>query len=199
MDLPNLFKNLFHSTLAMFIQLLPAPPSPAIPVDHEAAEEHHPEPEPEPVEMFIHRLPAPTPPPAIPVDLEAEAKAEAALLANYGQETLDWAVRMIGFCLPPAVAIAVQFLKTDQSHELPLAFYFLSLALILSFNFLFLTKFIAPKFPETAKLLERFGVFLAVTAIYIAVTIPLPLWLKCIIWIVFVISCITILFCYGLF
>ncbi|KAI9169854.1 hypothetical protein LWI28_018617 [Acer negundo] len=94
--LPNLFKNLFLSILAMIIQLLSALPPPlAIPVDHEAAMEHHPGPEP-----------------------------DAALLAN--KENLNWDVRMICFCLPPAVAIALQFLNTGQSHELPLAFHFLS-------------------------------------------------------------------------
>ncbi|KAK2636717.1 hypothetical protein Ddye_031509 [Dipteronia dyeriana] len=180
------FKNLFHSILETMniIQLLQAPPPApanhgaaisvdhglAISVDNEAAAEHHPEPEP-----------------------------EASLLADYDRENLDWAVKMIGFCLPPAVEIGVQFLKTDQSHELQLAFHFLSLTIILSFNSLFLSKFIAPKFPEKAKLLERVGVFLAVTAIYIAITIPLPTWLRCVTWIVFVVSCIAMAFCHGSF
>ncbi|KAK0573223.1 hypothetical protein LWI29_004575 [Acer saccharum] len=132
MDLANRLKNLFHSILQMIIQMLPAPPPP---VDHEAVAEHQ-------------------PPPAIPVDPEPEP--EAPLLANYNQEKLDWAMRMIGFCLTPAVAIAIEFLE-KQSHELPLAFHLLSLALILSFNFLFLSKFIAHKFRETAQLLERLG------------------------------------------
>ncbi|KAK0573278.1 hypothetical protein LWI29_005599 [Acer saccharum] len=158
MDLANRFKNLFHSILSTIIQLLPTTPPPPPPPprpNHEAAAEYHPKPKPEP-----------------------EPEPEAPLLANYDQEKLDWAVRMICYCLPPAVSIAIQFLQ-NQSHELPLAFHFLSLILILSFNFLFLSKFIAPKFPETAKLLERLGVFLAVTAIYIAITVSLPVWLKC--------------------
>ncbi|KAK0574663.1 hypothetical protein LWI29_026976 [Acer saccharum] len=157
----------------MIIQLLPAPAPPPPPADHEAAVEYQP-----------GSGPGPGP------------KPKAPLLANYDQEKLDWAVRMICYCLPPAVAIAIQFLE-NESRELPLAFHFLSLALILSFNFLFLSKFIAPKFPEIAKLLERCGVFLAVTAVYLAITIPLPIWLKCITWTIFIISCITILFCGG--
>ncbi|KAK0573273.1 hypothetical protein LWI29_005476 [Acer saccharum] len=129
--------------------------------------------------------------PAIPVDPEAQHEQKAA--ADYDQEKLDWAVKMIGFCLPPAVAIAVQSLKTDQSHELPFAFHFLSLALIFSFNSLFLSKLLAPEFPKIAKLLGRIGVFLAVMAIYIAITISLPAWLKCFTWTVFVVTCIAML------
>ncbi|KAK0573243.1 hypothetical protein LWI29_004823 [Acer saccharum] len=104
-------------------------------------------------------------PPLVPVDHGADLEAQPQLVsaiqkaaADYDQEKLDWAVKMIGFCLPPAVVIAVQFLKTDQSHELPLTFHFLSLALILSFNSLFLRKSIAPKFPKIAKLFERVGI-----------------------------------------
>ncbi|KAK1576871.1 hypothetical protein Q3G72_017124 [Acer saccharum] len=130
--------------------------------------------------------------PAIPVDPEAQHEQKAA--ADYDQEKLDWAVKMIGFCLPPAVAIAVQSLKTDQSHELPFAFHFLSLALIFSFNSLFLSKFLAPEFPKIAKLLGRIGVFFAVMAIYIAITISLPAWLKCFTWTVFVVTCIAMVF-----
>ncbi|KAK1575987.1 hypothetical protein Q3G72_009890 [Acer saccharum] len=137
-------------------------------------------------------------PPLVPVDhgadLEAQPQPVSAIqkaAADYDQEKLDWAVKMIGFCLPPAVVIAVQFLKTDQSHELPLTFHFLSLALILSFNSLFLCKSIAPKFPKIAKLFERVGVFLAVTAIYIAITIPLSAWLRYITWTVFILTCIA--------
>ncbi|KAK0574509.1 hypothetical protein LWI29_024766 [Acer saccharum] len=137
MDLANRFKNLFHSILSTIIQLLPASPPPPPPPNHEAAREYHPEPKPE---------------------------SEAPPLANYDQEKLDWAVRMICYCLPPAVSIAIQFLQ-NQSHELPLAFHSLSLVLILSFNFLFLSKFIAPKFPETAKLLERLGIAISNTTL----------------------------------
>ncbi|TXG56098.1 hypothetical protein EZV62_017411 [Acer yangbiense] len=187
----------------MIIQLLPAPPpvpadhgtaisvdhGVAISVDNEAAADHHPEPEPEAVRLADYDQekldwPEPGPKPA----------PEAAL--DYDQENLDWAVKMIGFCLPPAVAIAVQFLKTDESHELPLAFHFLSLTIILSFNFLFLSKSIPPKFPEIAKLLERVGLFLAVIAIYIAITIPLHAWLKYITWTVFIVAMV---FCHGHF
>ncbi|KAK1577223.1 hypothetical protein Q3G72_019898 [Acer saccharum] len=82
-----------------------------------------------------------------------EPESDATLLAN--MENLDWAVRMIGFCLPPTVAVALQFLKTGQSHELLLAFHFLSLAIIFSSNFLLLSKFIATKFSEIAKLLKQ--------------------------------------------
>ncbi|TXG51570.1 hypothetical protein EZV62_024094 [Acer yangbiense] len=117
----------------------------------------------------------PLPPPLQPV------------VANNYQHNLDWAMIMIGFCLPSAVEIALQSLQAHESH-LPLSLHFLSLAIILSFTFLFLGKFMPPKFIEIAKVLERFGVLLAVTAIYIAITIPMPIWFKYITWTVFIVS-----------
>ena len=110
---------------------------------------------------------------------------------------VDGAMKMICFCLPTAVAfvaIALQSLQTKS--QLPLAFHFLIVALLFSFNFLFLGNFITPKFPEIAQVLEFVGVFFAVTAIYIAFTIPLPVWLKCITWTTFVISFFTIVVCF---
>ncbi|KAK0574816.1 hypothetical protein LWI29_029515 [Acer saccharum] len=120
---------------------------------------HYPAPPPAPADHHVdlEAQPQPVGPPAIPVDPEAQHEQKAA--ADYDHQKLDWAVKMKGLCLPPAVAIAVEFLKTDQSHELPLAFHFLSLALILSFNSLFLSKFLAPEFPKIAKLLSELVCF----------------------------------------
>ncbi|KAK3227937.1 hypothetical protein Dsin_007799 [Dipteronia sinensis] len=113
---------------------------------------------------------------------------------NQHNKLVDGAMKMICFSLPTAVAIALQPLQTKS--QLPLAFHFLIGALLFSFNFLFLSNFITPKFPEIAQVLEFVGVFFAVTAIYIAITIPLPIWLKCITWTIFVISFVTIVACF---
>ncbi|KAJ0105532.1 hypothetical protein Patl1_18982 [Pistacia atlantica] len=100
---------------------------------------------------------------------------------------------MIGFCLPSAVEIALQSLNT-QSRLSPM-FHFLSLAIILSFSFIFVSKFMRLKFPLIAQVLERVGVLFAVTAVFVAFTIPFPLWLKCITWALYAISVITIIVC----
>ncbi|TXG51569.1 hypothetical protein EZV62_024093 [Acer yangbiense] len=75
------------------------------------------------------------------------------VVANNYQHNLDWAMIMIGFCLPSAVDIALQSLQAHESH-LPLSLHFLSLAIIFSFTFLFLGKFMTPKFIEIAKVID---------------------------------------------
>ncbi|KAJ0105534.1 hypothetical protein Patl1_18984 [Pistacia atlantica] len=97
------------------------------------------------------------------------------------QYNLDWAMIMIGFCLPSAVEIALQSLQTKS--QLSPMFHFLSISIILSFTFLFVSKFMSTKFPVSAQVLERVGVLFAVTAIFVAITIPFPLWLNCITWV----------------
>ncbi|TXG50596.1 hypothetical protein EZV62_023120 [Acer yangbiense] len=139
------------------------------------------------------------PRPAASVDHEAAATVDQQFSPGaapvYNQHKLvDRAMKMICFCLPTAVAIALRSLQTKS--QLPLAFHFLTVALLFSFNFLFLSNFITPKFPEIAQILERVGVLFAVTAIYIAITIPLPVWLKYITWAIFVISFVVIVACF---
>ncbi|KAJ0039515.1 hypothetical protein Pint_26560 [Pistacia integerrima] len=99
---------------------------------------------------------------------------------------------IIGFCLPSAVEISLQSLQTSQ---LPPIFQFFCLAIIFSLTLLFLGKFISSRFPKTAQVLEWFGVFFAVMAIYLAITIPLPLWLKCVTWTLYAISFIAVTIC----
>ncbi|KAK3227941.1 hypothetical protein Dsin_007803 [Dipteronia sinensis] len=143
---------------------------------------------------------AATVPPAALVDPEAAVNQQmnppgtAPVDHNQHHKLVDGATKMICFSLPTAVAIVAIALQSLQNKsQLPLAFHFLIVALLFSFNFLFLSNFITPKFPEIAQVLEFVGVFFAVTVIYIAITIPLPVWLKCITWTIFVISFVTII------
>ncbi|KAK2664189.1 hypothetical protein Ddye_002763 [Dipteronia dyeriana] len=134
---------------------------------------------------------AATVPPAASVDPEAAAVNLQMSPVGHNQHNklVDGAMKMIRLCLPTAVAIAPIALQCLQTQsQLPLAFHFLTVALLFSFN--------TPKSPEIAQVLEFVGVFFAVTAIYIAITIPLPVWLKCITWTIFVISFITIAACF---
>ncbi|KAJ0047794.1 hypothetical protein Pint_16331 [Pistacia integerrima] len=170
MDILNLFKAFFLSVLTKIYQLLPRA-TPLIP----------------PV------LPAP------PIAFDHEAiEAEpvynprpAAPVAN--RYNLDWAMIMIGFSLPSAVEIALQSLQIRS--QFPPMFHFLCLAIVFSFTFLFVSKFMSSTFPVIAQTLERFGVLSAVTAIFVAITIPLPLWLKCVTWALYAISFLVVIFC----
>lgn len=109
------------------------------------------------------------------------------------RQNLDWAMIMIGFCLPSAIEIALQSLQVHS--QLPPMFHFLSLAIIFSFTFLFLSKVMSPKFPIIAQVLEALGVLFAVTAIFVAITIPLPLGLKCLTWTLYAFFLIAITIC----
>jgi uncharacterized protein (DUF983 family) len=64
------------------------------------------------------------------------------------------------------------------------------LCLIASF---FVSKFMKSKFPVIARVLDLVGVFFAVTAYFTAITIPLPLWLQIIAWLVYAISFVAVL------
>ncbi|GAY59629.1 hypothetical protein CUMW_195960 [Citrus unshiu] len=100
---------------------------------------------------------------------------------------------MIGFCLPLAIEIALQSLQVQS--QLPPMFHFLSLAIIFSFTFLFLGKLMGTRFPKAAQVLEGLGLLFAVTAIFVAVIIPLPLWLKCLAWTLYAILLIASTIC----
>ncbi|GAY38003.1 hypothetical protein CUMW_033330 [Citrus unshiu] len=108
-------------------------------------------------------------------------------------QNIDWAMIMIGFCLPSAIEIALQSLQVQS--QLPLMFHFLSLAVIFSFTFLFLGKLMRTRFPIAAQVLEGLGLLFAVTTIFVAVIIPLPLWLKCLAWTLYAILLIAITIC----
>ncbi|KAK9203895.1 hypothetical protein WN943_014152 [Citrus x changshan-huyou] len=87
----------------------------------------------------IFQLLAKTTPPVLPPQ-----QAPAA-----DQQNLDWAMIMIGFCLPSAIEIALQSLQVQS--QLPPMFHFLSLAIIFSFSFLFLGKLTRTRFPIAAQ------------------------------------------------
>ncbi|KAJ0049128.1 hypothetical protein Pint_16333 [Pistacia integerrima] len=144
--------------------------------------------------QLLPRAAAPAPPPPAAfmhheVVGDQNQREPAAPAAD--QYNLDWAMIMIGFCLPSAVEIALQSLQTKS--QLSPMFHFLSISIILSFTFLFVSKFMNTKFPVSAQVLERVGVLFAVTAIFVAITIPFPLWLNCITWVLYAISFIAIM------
>jgi hypothetical protein len=83
------------------------------------------------------------------------------------------------------------FLIRQQVHSKfpPTSFHVLSVEFLLRFAFLFVSKlFMKSKFPVIAWVLDLVGVFFAVTIYFTAITIPLPLHLQIITWLVYAIS-----------
>ena len=83
---------------------------------------------------------------------------------------------MIGFCL--SVALEMASLSAQINTQLSADFHLLSLAILFAFDCFFVSQFIKPKFLVTAQKLQKFGEFFAVTAFFIIITIPIPLYLK---------------------
>ncbi|KAM3689286.1 hypothetical protein ACJW31_09G033500 [Castanea mollissima] len=108
---------------------------------------------------------------------------------------MNWADVMIGFCLSAALEMAS--LYTQIERQLSATFHWLSLAIGFAFACFFVSQFIKSKsnFLVTAQVLHKFGVFFAVTAFFMAITIPLPLYFKFATWAIYAISVLTIIIC----
>ena len=129
------------------------------------------------------------------VDPGGAAPAEAAglVVVHRHQIHMDWTEIMIGFCLASAIDIA---LVSVQVHaQLSATFHLLSLAILFAFACFFVSQFIKPKFLVTAQKLQKFGEFFAVTAFFIIITIPIPLYLKFATGAIYAISVLTIIIC----
>ena len=115
---------------------------------------------------------------------------EAGLLVVHHME---WAEIVIGFCLASAIDVALLSLQVHS--QLPAPFHLFSLAILLSFASIVVSKFINSKFLLTAQVLEKCGVFFTVTVFFVAITIPFPFYPKFDSWTVYVISALSILIC----
>ncbi|KAK7826947.1 hypothetical protein CFP56_031607, partial [Quercus suber] len=120
----------------------------------------------------------------------AEKQAQAAGFVVV--HDMEWAEIVIAFFLASAIDIA---LLSVQGHSLPAPFHLFSLAILLAFTSIVVSKFINPKFSLTAQVLEKCGVFFTVTAFFIAITIPFPFCLKIASWVIYAISTLAILIC----
>ena len=118
---------------------------------------------------------------------EKQAKATGLVVVHH----MEWAEIVIAFCLASAVDIAI--LSVQVHSQLPALFHLFSLAILLAFASVVVSKFINPKFLRAAQVLEICGVFFTVTAFFIAITIPFPFYLKFASWVVYAISALAIL------
>ncbi|KAM1148072.1 hypothetical protein FF1_028769 [Malus domestica] len=135
-------------------------------------------------------VPADQPPP--PLLLPA-----AAASSRTRKHNLDWAKIIVAYCLSTAIGMALIPIQL-HSNQLPLTFCFLGLAILLAFTCIMVSKFIqysnSPRI--IVHLFHYFGVFFGVTAFFISVTIPFPLWFKCTASLIYVASGLVVLFCH---
>ncbi|KAK9985594.1 hypothetical protein SO802_030545 [Lithocarpus litseifolius] len=110
----------------------------------------------------VNQAEAPTP--AAGDGAEKQAQAAGFVVVHH----MEWAEIVIAFCLASAIDIA---LLSVQGHSLPALFHLFSLAILLAFASVVVSKFINPKFLVTAQVLEKCGVFFTVTAFFIAISI----------------------------
>ncbi|CAL2262713.1 unnamed protein product [Prunus armeniaca] len=109
---------------------------------------------------------------------------------------LDWAKILVVYCLSTGVAMALIHTQVHPS-KLPLSFFFLGLAVLLAFTCIMVSKFVQhSKCPRiTLHLFHFFGVFFGVTAFFISITIPFPLWFKCTASVIYLASGLVVIFC----
>ncbi|KAK9926192.1 hypothetical protein M0R45_023434 [Rubus argutus] len=105
-----------------------------------------------------------------------------------------WVKILVVFCSASSIELALLSAQIQYS-QLPPIFCFLGITIILSFTCFFVSKSIHFNYPLAAHVLDRFGIFFGVTAIFISITIPFPLWFKCLTCFIYVLCWLTILFC----
>ncbi|TXG72763.1 hypothetical protein EZV62_001342 [Acer yangbiense] len=124
-------------------------------------------------------------------DLEAQQPVTPPVEQNQRQFWLQWRNIVMAFCFTSALEIALLFAQTKS--QLPLSFYILSLAILLTFLCLFVANFIGPHFTNTAQVLEKIAALLFATTVVFTIAIPLPLILKCVIWALYAIALFAVL------
>ncbi|PON83625.1 hypothetical protein TorRG33x02_205820 [Trema orientale] len=116
-----------------------------------------------------------------------------AVVADQPGQHIHWPEVIMGFCFASALQIAALWSQL-QSNFAPI-FDAVSIAILLSFTSIFVSKYIASKFPRAALVLEQLGVLFAVTGFFIAVTISFPKPLVIATWVVYVTCLFVIIFC----
>ncbi|KAF3437988.1 hypothetical protein FNV43_RR20744 [Rhamnella rubrinervis] len=116
--------------------------------------------------------------------LEGSGLEPELAIQQSGLEIKGWAKMIVCFCFASAIETALLSAQL-HSHLRPI-FHFLSLSILFGFASLIVSKLIKSKFPNTARVLEAASVFFVVTAFFIAISIPLPLYLKLSVLVVYV-------------
>ncbi|KAJ6866884.1 hypothetical protein NC652_038193 [Populus alba x Populus x berolinensis] len=88
------------------------------------------------------------------------------------QFTLEWPNIIMAFCFEAAIQIALQYEKPQHS-KVPVPFFLLSLAILLTFCSLLVSQLISNRFPEVSKVLEKIAISLAAIAFFTTIASPL--------------------------
>ncbi|KAJ6866883.1 hypothetical protein NC652_038193 [Populus alba x Populus x berolinensis] len=88
------------------------------------------------------------------------------------QFTLEWPNIIMAFCFEAAIQIALQYEKPQHS-KVPVSFFLLSLAILLTFCSLLVSQLISNRFPEVSKVLEKIAISLAAIAFFTTIASPL--------------------------
>ncbi|GMN54207.1 hypothetical protein TIFTF001_023339 [Ficus carica] len=122
----------------------------------------------------------------------AAAAAEPEAAAAAAQRADGVAEIMVAVCYTAAIDIAVMSLQIHS--QLPISFFLVLLAVLFAFSSFLISKFLS-KFRKAARVLDRAGVFFAVTGFFIAISIPFPLCLQIITWTVYSICLFVVVLC----
>ncbi|KAI5558895.1 hypothetical protein BDE02_17G072800 [Populus trichocarpa] len=88
------------------------------------------------------------------------------------QFTLEWPNIIMAFCFEAAIQIALKYEKPQHS-KVPVSFFLLSLAILLTFCSLLVSQLISNRFPEVSKVLEKIAISLAAIAFFTTIASPL--------------------------
>ncbi|KAL2520833.1 proline-rich protein 36-like [Forsythia ovata] len=131
-------------------------------------------------------------PPPPPPELAASEDSNPKPSPPQAQQ-LDWSIPLTSYCLGSATSNALLF---RQIHgKTPPSMHFFFLALVIAFSSVMVAKFISPKFPYAAKMLELAAIFWVATGFYLCITLFLPLSLKIVSWFIYCFSLIVIIVC----
>ncbi|KAB2607480.1 hypothetical protein D8674_007197 [Pyrus ussuriensis x Pyrus communis] len=136
-------------------------------------------------------------------DLEAAMQQIPNRRTNYkylANNNLDWANIIVVFCLTAAIGLALLPLQIPSHQVLHSAiFYFLGLSVLLAFTCILVSKFIhvsyCPSGISIPHIFHHFGLFFGVTAFFISITIPFPLWFKCTTYSIYATAFLLVLLC----
>ncbi|GLT26818.1 hypothetical protein SLA2020_018600 [Shorea laevis] len=129
--------------------------------------------------------PIPQPSPLIGFDSESQQ-----FNSDVAQQNLQWQNAILSFCFTSALEISLQFAKTQP--KLPLSFSLVSFAILITFAFLLLAKFIRRDHTRVSQELEKVAFLIAAATFCYTTTIPFPVALKFVIWCIFSVSLLIV-------
>ncbi|KAL6175380.1 hypothetical protein ACLB2K_052021 [Fragaria x ananassa] len=106
---------------------------------------------------------------------------------------LDSAKIVVVFCSASAIDMAL--LSAQLHSQLPIIFYFLALAILFAFTSVFISIFVHSSCPEVAQVFQQCGVFFGVTAVFISISVPFPVWFKWTTCFIYALSWLVIILC----